>query len=173
MILAGDEVLRTQQGNNNCYCQDNSLSWFDWHLPEENQEMFLFTKGMISLRKRHPCLMQKQFLTGIQPDNATMADITWHGVDLENPRWEDSESRVLAFTLSHVELEEEDLHIMINMSQEDFSMQLPGLSQGNWHQAVNTAGSIKIDIIEASQQRIITAQTIKVSSNSIIVCESR
>ncbi len=173
MILAGDEILRTQQGNNNCYCQDNVLSWFNWELLEKHQEMFCFTKGMISLRKRHPCLMQKQFLTGRQSDTGPTADITWHGVDLENPRWEDSESRVLAFTLRHVEPEEEDLHIMINMSQEDLSMELPTLSEENWHLAVDTAGSIKNDIIETPQQQIITAQTIQVSSNSIIVCESR
>jgi len=98
---------------------------------------------------------------------------TQQGADLGNPRWDDSESRVLAFTLRHVEPGEEDLHIMINMSQEDISMELPRLSDGNWHLAVDTAGSIKNDIIETSQQQIITAQTIQVSSNSIIVCESR
>ena len=64
MILAGDEVLRTQQGNNNGYCQDNELSWFDWNLTEKHRGMLRFVTKMIAFRKRHPCLMRKHFLTG-------------------------------------------------------------------------------------------------------------
>jgi len=173
MILAGDEILRTQQGNNNCYCQDNALSWFDWNLLEENKEMFSFTKGIIALRKRHPCLWQNRFLKGIKPDDAAMADISWHGAVLGDPQWENSESRVLAFTLSHVESEEEDFHVMINMSNEDLVMELPPLVQGNWHLAVDTSASIKKDIVEQAQQLAITKQNINLSSYTIIVCESR
>jgi len=173
MILAGDEILRSQQGNNNCYCQDNELSWIDWSLLEENQEMFCFTKGMISLRKRHPSLMQKRFLHGTKPVNGSMADISWHGVVLNKPEWGNSDSRVLAFTLSRVEPDEEDLHIMFNMSQKDVSMELPLLTRGSWHLAVDTARSPKEDIIEAEKQQIITTTTIRVKSNSIVVCENR
>ncbi|HIP82153.1 MAG TPA: glycogen debranching enzyme GlgX [Desulfocapsa sulfexigens] len=173
MILAGDEILRSQQGNNNCYCQDNELSWIDWSLLEENQEMFCFTKGMISLRKRHPSLMQKRFLHGSKPVNGSMADISWHGVVLNKPEWGNSDSRVLAFTLSRVEPDEEDLHIMFNMSQKDVSMELPLLTRGSWHLAVDTARSPKEDIIEAEKQQIITTTTIRVKSNSIVVCENR
>ena len=139
MILAGDELLRSQLGNNNCYCQDNELSWLDWRLLEENKEMFCFTKGMISLRKRHANLMQKRFLQGIQREDATMADISWHGALLGDPRWDDSESRVLACTLARVNPEEEDLHIMLNMSAETISMALPELPGRRWHLAVDTA----------------------------------
>ena len=173
MILAGDEILRSQQGNNNCYCQDNELSWIDWSLLEENQEMFCFTKGMISLRKRHPSLMQKRFLHGTKPVNGSMADISWHGVVLNKPEWGNSDSRVLAFTLSRVEPDEEDLHIMFNMSQKDVSMELPLLTRGSWHLAMDTARSPKEDIIEAEKQQIITTTTIRVKSNSIVVCENR
>ena len=173
MILAGDEVLRTQQGNNNCYCQDNPLSWFDWDLLEENQEMFCFTKGMIKLRKRHPCLTQKQFLKGEKLEDAPMADISWHGAVLGKPDWGNSESRVLAFTLHRIKPEDEDLHIMINMSQEDISMELPKLAKGSWHLAVNTGRSITQDIIEPEQQQSIAAQTMPAAAHTIIVYESR
>ncbi len=173
MILAGDELLRTQRGNNNCYCQDNELSWFDWNLLEKNQEMFLFTRGMIRLRKRHPCLMQRQFLTGSQSDVDIMQDITWHGVQLNRPQWEDSSSKVLACTLSRVEAREEDLHIMFNMSEETLSMELPELKEHTWHLAVDTNRSISMDIIEPDKQQVIREKTIQVCSHSVVVCESR
>ena len=173
MILAGDELLRTQQGNNNCYCQDNELSWFDWSLLEKNQEMFLFTRGMIRLRKRHPSLMQRQFLTGSQSDLATMQDVTWHGVKVNKPQWEDSSSRVIACTLSRVEAEEEDLHLMFNMSEDNLSMELPELKDRTWHLAVDTARSTSLDIIEPTQQHAIRGKSIQVCSYSVVVCESR
>ena len=64
MLLGGDEFLRTQGGNNNCYCQNNSLAWFDWDLVESNREILNFVGGMIRLRRRHPSLRRERFLTG-------------------------------------------------------------------------------------------------------------
>ena len=64
MLLAGDEVLRSQRGNNNAYCQDNALSWFDWRLVESNREMLRFTRELIALRQRHPSLTRNRFFTG-------------------------------------------------------------------------------------------------------------
>ena len=173
MILAGDEILRSQHGNNNCYCQDNELSWFDWNLLERNQEMFCFTKGMIQLRKRHPCLMQRQYLSGAINDESNLQDITWHGQQLNEPQWADTSSRVLACTLSRVKPEEEDLHIMFNMSEDNQSMELPKLKERTWHLVVDTSRSISQDIIEPELQQAIKENTIQVCSQSIIVCESR
>lgn len=173
MILAGDELLRSQQGNNNCYCQDNELSWFDWKLLEKNREMFLFTRGMIRLRKRHPCLMQRQFLSGSTSDVSAIKDVTWHGLKLNRPQWQDLSSRVLACTLSRVEPEEEDLHIILNMSNNNLPMELPELKERTWHLAVDTARSISEDVIEPEKQQPISSKTLQVRSHSIIVCESR
>jgi glycogen operon protein len=64
MILAGDEFLRTQKGNNNAWCQDNEVSWLDWRLAEDNADFLRFTKEMIGLRKRHPALRRRRFFTG-------------------------------------------------------------------------------------------------------------
>ena len=64
MILAGDEFLRTQQGNNNAWCQDNELSWVDWTLAEKNKDFLRFTREMIWFRKRHPALRRKGFFQG-------------------------------------------------------------------------------------------------------------
>ena len=64
MILAGDEFLRTQKGNNNAWCQDNEISWVDWSLKEKNAEFLRFVREMIHLRRRHPALRRKRFLRG-------------------------------------------------------------------------------------------------------------
>lgn len=64
MILAGDEFLRTQRGNNNAWCQDNEISWVDWRLAEANADFLRFTREMIALRKRHPVLRRRRFFTG-------------------------------------------------------------------------------------------------------------
>jgi glycogen operon protein len=173
MILAGDEILRSQQGNNNCYCQDNELSWFDWNLLEKNQEMFCFTKGIIQLRKRHPSLMQRQYLSGAMNEVSKLPDIAWHGLQLDNPQWEDTSSRILACTLSRLSPEEEDLHIIFNMSEDELSMELPKLKDRSWHLAVDTARCISQDIIEPEQQQVIKENSIQVCSHSIVVCESR
>ena len=64
MFVAGDEVRRTQHGNNNAYCQDNALSWFDWTLAEKNGHLLRFFQQMIAFRKRHPILHRSRFFTG-------------------------------------------------------------------------------------------------------------
>ena len=64
MLLAGDEVLRGQGGNNNAWCQDNPLGWFDWTLVERNADVLRFVRGLIALRKRHPSLQRRHFLSG-------------------------------------------------------------------------------------------------------------
>jgi isoamylase len=178
MILAGDEVLRSQQGNNNGYCQNNALNWFDWDLLDKNQEMFCFTKGMIQLRKRHPNLMQRQFLCGALNEISGMKDIVWHDVNLNEPQWSDLSSRFLAYTLSRVESDEEDLHIILNMSEDEVCTELPGLKSVSendrvWYLAVNTSRSIFQDVIEPQRQKIIKENKIAVEPYSIVVCESR
>jgi len=173
MIHAGDEVLRSQQGNNNGYCQNNALSWFDWGLLEKNQEMFAFTKGMIQLRKRHPNLMQHQYLTGTKTEVSMLPDISWHGRQLNDPQWADSSSQLLACTLSRVEAEEEDRHIIFNMSEDMLSMELPELKGRTWHLAVDTTRGISEDVIKPKQQQAIRENAIQVCSRSIVVCESR
>src|SRR5690606_28211578 len=66
MILGGDEFRRTQRGNNNAYCQDNEISWFDWSLRHEHADIFRFTQHMIAFRKAHPSLRRREFLLGVE-----------------------------------------------------------------------------------------------------------
>jgi isoamylase len=173
MILAGDEVLKTQHGNNNCYCQDNELSWFDWNLTEKNREMLRFVTKLIAFRKRHPCLMRKHFLRGRKEDQAPFADVTWHGTKLGEPPWNDLDAQIVAYTLSRQTREEEDLHIIFNMSAHGVEMPLPSLANRTWHLAVDTGQPSPGDIFECADQLRTKESSYPVSSNSVVVFESR
>src|SRR5215472_5874176 len=99
MLLAGDEIWRTQRGNNNAWCQDNEISWFDWNLVETEREMLEFVRGMIALRQRHPSLTRNAFFTGKPVPGRNIPDITWHGKRLNEPAWHDGMTQFLAFTI--------------------------------------------------------------------------
>lgn len=173
MILAGDEVLRTQRGNNNCYCQDNDLSWFDWRLTETHAEMLRFATKMIHFRKRHPCLMRKHFLTGRKKRGASFPDVTWHGTKLDEPLWNHPDAQVLAYTLGRQREEEEDLHIVFNMSDEEIHMPLPSLSGRAWRLAIDTGKPSPGEIFEPADQLRTEKSRYPVSSHSVVVLESR
>ena len=78
MILAGDECRRTQRGNNNAYCQDNELSWFDWRLVEKNPEMVRFVKSLIAFRRSHRTVRRKNFLRGMPAAENGLPDVHWY-----------------------------------------------------------------------------------------------
>jgi isoamylase len=88
MIVAGDEVLRTQRGNNNAYCQDNPISWFDWHLVERNAEMLRFVREMIAFRRAQPVLRRQKFLTGTASRPGELPDVSWYGVEGNAVNWQ-------------------------------------------------------------------------------------
>ncbi|QDU57944.1 Glycogen debranching enzyme [Aeoliella mucimassa] len=88
MIVSGDEVLRTQRGNNNAYCQDNATSWFDWRLVERNDEMLRFTREVIAFRRSQPVLRRQKFLTGTASRPGELPDVSWYGVEGQSIDWE-------------------------------------------------------------------------------------
>jgi glycogen operon protein len=87
MIVAGDEVLRTQRGNNNAYSQDNPTSWFDWTLLDKNAEMLRFVKTLIEFRKKQPNVRRPNFLTGKAPVEGQLPDVSWFGADGQAVNW--------------------------------------------------------------------------------------
>ncbi|NPA94389.1 MAG: glycogen debranching protein GlgX [Thermodesulfobacteria bacterium] len=173
MILFGDEVLRTQRGNNNAWCQDNEISWFDWRLLERHHDMLRFTQKMIAFRKRHPSLMRKQFLTGQKLPGRDFPDIAWHGKRLYEPEWHDPESRFLGFTMSGVREGEEDFHVVLNMHEDEtFEVELPQISWGRWHLAVDTANIPPDDIIDPQEQKPVEYRY-RVRPRSVVIFERR
>ena len=89
MMLAGDEVLRSQRGNNNAYCQDNELVLVRLGLVETKRDMLRFVRELIALRKRHPSLRRKRFLDRPPGAGRDLPDVTWHGERLHEPPWHD------------------------------------------------------------------------------------
>jgi len=173
MILAGDETLRTQRGNSNAYCQDNEISWFDWRLVQENRDMFRFVKEMISFRKRHPSLRRHRFLTGRKQQGKRLADVTWHGAELYKPLWDDRNTRILAFTLGSSADEEEDIHIIFNMSENQSMMSLPQVPGRTWYVTVDTSQSSPYDILAPSERQPIRGHRYLANPLSVIVLESQ
>jgi glycogen operon protein len=132
MLLAGDEVLRTQRGNNNAYCQDNDISWLDWSFTPAARQMLRFTRELIALRKRHPSLRRARFF---DPDDG---EIRWYGETLQLPSWQDPEGRVLCFTLPGLTADEPALHVMINMAATLRALPLPPALPREWRRIADT-----------------------------------
>ena len=135
MLLMGDEVRRTQKGNNNAYCQDNELSWFDWTLLEKEADLLRFVRGLIHFVQDREIFRHERFLsTSQQTDDP---HILWHGLELSKPDL-DPDSYSLAFTLRHQQSDER-LHVMLNAYWKPLTFDLPHLPmRRRWHRIVDT-----------------------------------
>ena len=147
MLTAGDEVLRTQRGNNNAYCQDNDISWLDWSFAPAARAMLRFTRELIALRQRHPSLRRTRFLNGHA--DGVRAEIQWYGESLEPPAWQDAAARVLCFTLNGATPHEPALHVMINMASTARNLPLPDAAVRNWRRIADTTLVAPDDIVPA------------------------
>ncbi|MGY6520606.1 MAG: glycogen debranching protein GlgX [Mongoliitalea sp.] len=168
MILMGDEVCRTQQGNNNAYCQDNEISWFDWDLVEQNQEMFRFVKILIQKR-----LLRETSQRGF---NLSLLEflqkplIEWHGVDLGKPDWRKNSHAIAATFSSMSGLV--SMHYMVNAYIEDLSFELPQLINGQaiqWKRWIDTAKESPDDIQQWKDSPWIKGDRYTVKAHSIVI----
>jgi isoamylase len=167
-----DEVLRSQGGNNNAYCQDNELSWFDWRLTETNRDMLRFVRELIKLRQRHPSLRRPRFLTGRPAPGTTLPDVTWHGERLNEPPWQDGNARLLAFTLAGMHPGETLLHVILNMSDTARAFALPRLAGYSWRRALDTALVSPQDITPPEGQAAAGGDQYVAQARSVIVLEA-
>jgi isoamylase len=139
MLLGGDEFRRTQQGNNNAYCQDNLVSWFDWIYLEKNYEMYRFTRGMIAFRRAHTVLRKEVFYTA--------SDIKWFGPRGGEPGWSDPGQKAFACLIFGES--EPDLFLMFNAAAEPVDFAIPSPPKNKtWRLAVDTARPFPEDIYE-------------------------
>ncbi len=137
MILAGDEIRRTQQGNNNAYCQDNEISWFDWLLAQKHGDgMLRFWTRMIEFRKTHSTLRRRFFFTGTVNERG-LPDVSWHGCKLNSPGWSDPDARALGMTLGGFD-GEPDIHVMLNMYWDSLEFEVPPVPGRQWFTTVDT-----------------------------------
>ncbi len=172
MLLAGDELLNTQNGNNNGYCQNNALTWIDWNLGQAKKEVLRFVRLMIQLRKRHNSIMRRRFLTSETVGERGLIDISWYDPQLQTPDWNDHNARFLAFTLAGLSEDETDLFIVINFSDEKINVDLPQIQGRLWQLAVNTDATSPNDIIEPKAQIPYRENSFLVSEKSIVIFEN-
>jgi len=146
MILMGDEVRRTQQGNNNAYCQDDETTWFDWTLAEKNADVHRF----VSL------LAERRLLRDLEPErrNESLNQVlrgaakAWHGVKLNQPDWSD-QSHSLAFS-AEAPNGKIRFYLILNAYWEalDFELPPPAVSGKSWRRWIDTALESPEDIVE-------------------------
>jgi glycogen operon protein len=192
MMLMGDEARQTQFGNNNAYCQDNEITWFDWSHPEKHADLVRFTSELIAFRRRYPNLRRNHYARGEMNDRG-LADLGWHGCQLNAPGWNDPESRVLAFTLGgfagegsgHIHganhtyrhapgvVEDVDIHVMMNMDWQDLDFDLPPVKKRRWYRTIDTAVAPPNDIADPGEEQLITGRTYRVQNRSVVVLISR
>ena len=111
MLLAGDEIGRTQRGNNNAYCQDNEISWVDWKLDRPRRELREFTRHLIRLFRAHPVLRRRHFFQGRRIRGSEVKDLVWFrpdGKEMTDEDWNNSENRCFGLRLAGDAIEELD-----------------------------------------------------------------
>ena len=160
MILGGDEFMRTQKGNNNAYCQDNEISWFNWDYINKNADILDFFKKVIAFIKRYTILQRRKFFLGQDLDADNVPDITWFGKDLHKPSWDDPELRTICYQLDGGEEISDmgDYHLFIILNA-DFNMQsvrIPILNNGmKWYRAIDTSLKSGDDFLDAGREILI------------------
>ncbi|NBX29243.1 hypothetical protein EBR04_02125, partial [bacterium] len=110
MLVAGDECRRTQQGNNNAWCQDNAVSWFDWSLLDTHADVVRFVRELIRFRLGNPTLRRRSFLAGGAAASGTLPDVEWFSPDGVHIDWYAADGSLSCFfgAPSHERLEMED-----------------------------------------------------------------
>ena len=170
MLLMGDEMRRTQHGNNNAYCQDNETSRLDWSALERRadaKDFVRFVQGLIRFNRGHHVFQDEHFWFA-----EGGADITWHGVHLNQPDWGD-DSHSLAFSL-HDPAHGERLHIMLNAYWEPLDFELPPLPPGEgWRRVVDTALPSPDDYSEPENAPVVGGDVYRVESRSAVVLTAR
>lgn len=152
MLLMGDEVRRTQKGNNNAYCQNNPLSWFNWEDLNRHQEVTRFTQHMVDLIQNLQLFQQTRWLT-VSETFVNQPHIIWHGVKLFEPDWSEH-SHSLAFSLHDPSVEEE-MHVILNAYWEPLDFELPQPHpHSRWYRIVNTARPAPKDIVDGTTEAV-------------------
>jgi glycogen operon protein len=153
MLLGGDELGRTQDGNNNGWCQDNELSWYDWGTVERREDLVDFTRRLIGLRRDHPVFRRSEFLEGIEREGSGLPDVWWFRTDghkMTSRDWNGGAELVLGMFLNGDEISTRTTHgervrddsflLLFNARHDDCSFTLPNRRFGDqWALELSTA----------------------------------
>jgi glycogen operon protein len=153
MLLGGDEIGRSQQGNNNAYCQDNEISWFDWEIGETGWDMYNFVGDLIGVMQANPILRRRAFFTGTAPTGMHTKDVTWirpDGTEMTDDDWSTADRRSIGMLLLGQAADEVDIRgrsasgdtflLLLNAGPRSHSYSLPRMElPGGWEEVLNTA----------------------------------
>jgi isoamylase len=158
MLTAGDEIGRSQGGNNNAYCQDNEIGWLNWELSEADREFCKFVRRVLDLRRNHPVFRRRKFYQGRAIHGAAAKEIAWFnpdGQEMTDEEWDQHFARSLGVYLSGSELNEmdrwgqpvrdDDFLLLINAHHETVPFTLLGEGQGSWRCLLDTAYKAGLD----------------------------
>ncbi|MFC0627490.1 glycogen debranching protein GlgX [Kribbella deserti] len=178
MIAHGDEIGRTQQGNNNVYCQDSELAWVNWELDQSQQDLLEFTRRLVELRRKHPVLRRRRFFRG-DTRNSELGDLAWFtpdGKEMEPVNWEQDHGRAVAVFLNGEAISEPDprggpvvddsFMVLFNSFHEPLDFVLPPEPYGEtWRVVVDTSTADGTD----GEVDHAAGSTVKVESRGIVV----
>jgi glycogen operon protein len=154
MLSHGDELARTQNGNNNAYCQDNELSWVDWPEPGENNDLLEFTRAMVWLRRDHPVLRRRRFFHGrpVEGTHDELSDIAWftpEGNEMTQQDWDSAQASALTVFLNGdaisepgprgERIQDDSFLLMFNAYHEPLDFEVPVGQGGEWQVVVDTS----------------------------------
>lgn len=152
MLLSGDEIGRTQQGNNNAYAQDNEISWLDWNLTPEKRALLAFCQKLVALRRDHPSFRRHDFFAGRALGEGPLKDLLWlrpDGLEMTEAEWETDFARCLGMYLSGIALtgddprgqplRDDDFLLLFNAHHEDMDFRIPDIGEGAWLPMIDTS----------------------------------
>ncbi len=174
MLSHGDEIGRTQRGNNNSYCQDNEISWLDWDLDEEARDFLDFTRRVLDIRRNNPVFRRRRFFSGETLSKSDHKDVSWlhpEGREMQGADWADPQARTLGLLIPGEASDAFDergrpttgytLMLLVNGSPRSRFFRLPPeVSQGVWREVLNTA---------VQHQRLVRGGGVKINSHSLVL----
>ena len=179
MLLGGDELRRTQQGNNNAWCQNNEVSWYDWSLLEKHADVHRFTRELIAFRMRHPAFLRPEFYSGRNARHR-IPDITWLTEEAEPADWAPGRA-ALALLIDgnksdiDTDRDDNDILIMMNASAAPLLFTLAAVPQGKeaWYLAIDTAQPSPRDIVPLGAEERVEQETRLLAGRSMVVMLSK
>ncbi|MCM2681023.1 glycogen debranching protein GlgX [Echinimonas agarilytica] len=169
MLSMGDEVGRTQGGNNNAYCQDNEISWFDWSKVEENADLLRFTQHLILMRRTNAGLSRQ--LNQSLADMLDQSNIEWHGTRCNQPDWSGS-SHTIACKIKAPH-SQETLYFAVNAYHEPLDFELPELEEAHWYRMVDTGLESPDDFSDLGLAPALTVNRYQLAERSMILLWAR
>ncbi len=176
MINGGDEFRRTQQGNNNAYCQDNEISWYDWDLVQTHADVHRFVRHLIAFRQAHPVFRRTRFFTGLDLDGDQYRDIHWYSVYGYDADWNPDDKTLMcaldgAKEETGADEDDADVLLMFNADDRPHEFQLiPVPHEGSWHLVIDTGLPSPQDIRPLGKEvELRNATSYRVEARSIVV----